>query len=275
MPELPEVETVCRGLAQHIIGRTITKVIVRSDSVIHNEDMDMKAFQRRLTGCVICGIERRGKYILWRLSEGWLVCHLRMTGKLLVRPIDTLPGKHDHVVFYLDNGEAIFYEDVRRFGGFIVADKDPRKRGVLSKLGPEPLTEDFGTKYFFESTRKRKRPIKTHLLDQTIVAGIGNIYADEILYSAGVRPRKSAMRVTRAEAEAIVSATKRILTAAIVAGGSTIRDYVDSDNRKGNFQQSHQVYGRAGAPCNRCGTTLKHITVGGRSSVYCPTCQKS
>lgn len=275
MPELPEVETVCRGLRRHIVGRTITKVVVRSDSVIHDQGMTIEAFQAHLEGCRICAVGRRGKYILLELDAGCLICHLRMTGKLLVRAGNVTPEKHDHVIFYLDDGQMLFYEDVRRFGGFNWRAGNAMCSEPLSKLGPEPLETAFNVDDFFKSTRKRKRPIKTHLLDQTIVAGVGNIYADEILFAAGVRPRKSAMRITRGEAEAIVNATKRILTEAIAAGGSTIRDYVDSENREGAFQLSHQVYGRAGEPCKQCGTVLKSITVGGRSSVYCPNCQKS
>lgn len=275
MPELPEVETVCRGLRRHIIGRTITKVVVRSDSVIHDKNLTVEKFIAGVEGRTILDIKRRGKYILFKLNKGWLVCHLRMTGKLLVYSAEVQPTKHDHVIFYLDNHMAVFYEDVRRFGGFNLCDDTATVMEQLAKLGPEPLEENFNANYFFESTRRRKRPIKTHLLDQSIVAGIGNIYADEILFAAGVRPRKSAMRLTRVEAQKMVDATKRILTEAIAAGGSTIRDYVDSNHQEGAFQLSHQVYGRAGEPCKRCGTALKSVTVGGRSSVYCPICQKS
>lgn len=275
MPELPEVETVCRGLRRHIIGRTITKVVVRSDSVIHDKNLTVEKFIAGVEGRTILDIKRRGKYILFKLNKGWLVCHLRMTGKLLVYSAEVQPTKHDHVIFYLDNHMAVFYEDVRRFGGFNLCDDTATVMEQLAKLGPEPLEENFNANYFFESTRRRKRPIKTHLLDQSIVAGIGNIYADEILFAAGVRPRKSAMRLTRVEAQKMVDATKRILTEAIAAGGSTIRDYVDSNHQEGAFQLSHQAYGRAGEPCKRCGTALKSVTVGGRSSVYCPICQKS
>lgn len=275
MPELPEVETVCRGLRRHIIGRTITEVVVRSDSVIHDQTMSAEVFVARVKGRTVCEVKRRGKYILLKLDEIWLICHLRMTGKLLFQSATEQPTKHDHVIFYLDDGNALFYEDVRRFGGFHLRAEDVMTTEPISKLGPEPLEEAFCAEYLFESTRKRKRSIKAHLLDQGIVAGIGNIYADEILFSAGVRPRKSAMRLSRVEAQAIVDASKHILSEAIIAGGSTIRDYVDSESREGTFQLSHQVYGRAGRPCKHCGTVLKCVAVGGRSSVYCPRCQKS
>lgn len=279
MPELPEVETVCRGLRARLIGRRIVSVEVRSKDVIHQADMDASGFAEALCGWSIAEIARRGKYILIRLIRDektrWLVCHLRMTGKLLVRPEGSLTGKHTHVIFALDDGQWLFYDDVRRFGGFICCDSDPCLVPPLVALGPEPLSEAFSPVSFYEHCRRRKRPVKSHLLDQSVVAGIGNIYADEILFRAGVRPRKSAARLTRAECAAIVSATKTVLEEAIDAGGSTIRDYVDSEMRQGSYQFAHQVYGRAGKPCRRCGTILKNVTVGGRSSVYCPKCQKS
>lgn len=274
MPELPEVETVCRGLRAQILGRRIEGVEVRNAAVIH-QNLAPADFAARLIGRSICTVERRGKYILIVLDQGWLVCHLRMTGKLLVRAQEAAPELHTHVVFALDGGLALHYNDVRRFGGFVWSDSDPRALAPLSALGPEPLEEDFDAAYLYASARGRKRPVKSHILDQGVVAGIGNIYADEILFRAGVRPKKSAARLTKAECAAIVRATKEILAEAIRAGGSTIRDYVDSSMRAGSFQLAHQVYGRAGKPCYSCGSILKSVTVGGRSSVYCPHCQKS
>lgn len=275
MPELPEVETVCRSLRKHIIGRTITSVVVRSDTVIRQGGGNAEGFQERLLSESVEKIERRGKYIVFVLSTCWLVCHLRMTGKLLARAADYHLGKHDHVVFELEDGQRLVYEDVRRFGGFYLSEESPYLSSPLSKIGPEPLEDVFNTDYFWKSMRQRQRPIKSHLLDQSVVAGIGNIYADEILFRAGIRPRKSSMRLSRREALLLVEATKYILQKAIEAGGSTIRDYVDSDNKTGAYQLSHQVYGRAGKPCLHCGAVLKSVVVGGRSSVYCPKCQKS
>lgn len=279
MPELPEVETICRGLRKHLLGRTIERVEVHSADVIHQKELDAAAFSRVLTSQTIEGVQRRGKYILFQLrhdgGESWLVCHLRMTGRLLLRPQDETHSKHTHAVFTLDDGRLLLYEDVRRFGGFTYHEQDPRMLPPLSDLGPEPLTETFSAEGFRVCCRGRKRPVKSQLLDQHIVAGIGNIYADEILFRAGVRPRKQAARLTRAECAAIVQATKEVLAEAIDAGGSTIRDYVDSEMQSGSYQFAHQVYGRVGEPCRRCGTILKSVSVGGRSSVYCPTCQKS
>lgn len=279
MPELPEVETICRGLRKHLLGRTIERVEVHSADVIHQKELDAAAFSRVLTSQTIEGVQRRGKYILFQLrhdgGESWLVCHLRMTGRLLLRPQGETRSKHTHAVFTLDDGRLLLYEDVRRFGGFTYHEQDPRMLPPLLDLGPEPLTETFSAESFRACCRGRKRPVKSQLLDQHIVAGIGNIYADEILFRAGVRPRKQAARLTSGECAAIVQATKEVLTEAIDAGGSTIRDYVDSEMQSGSYQFAHQVYGRAGEPCRRCGTILKSVSVGGRSSVYCPTCQKS
>ena len=275
MPELPEVETVCRGLRKHVLGKCITHVEVFYEPVIRQENLNSDTFSRLLENQMIHSIERRGKYIVFVVDQGWIVCHLRMTGKLLVRPGATNLNKHDLLVFTLSDGDWLVYEDIRRFGGFFFTKEDPYRQLPLQKLGPEPLEDAFNSDDFWKTCRKRQRPIKSHLLDQSVVAGIGNIYADEILFRAGIRPRKSTARLTKKEAAAIVNATKEILEEAVAAGGSTIRDYVDSENRQGSFQLSHRVYGRAQEPCYCCGTPLKSVVVGGRRSVYCPKCQKS
>lgn len=275
MPELPEVETICRGLRTQLLSRRIERVEVRSTDVIHQKDRTPEDFTAVLEKQSILAVERRGKYIVITLDNGWLVCHLRMTGKLLTRGCESRPDKHTHLVFWLDDGKTLQYHDVRRFGGFCYYSENPLTQPPLQLLGPEPLSDEFDAAIFWESCRGRRRPVKSHLLDQAVVAGIGNIYADEILFRAGVRPRKSAMRISKKEAAAITAATKSVLGEAVAAGGSTIRDYVDSENRQGGYQLAHQVYGRAGKPCQRCGMRLKQVTVGGRSSVYCPHCQKS
>lgn len=274
MPELPEVETVCRGLREKLRGRRIAQVVVRHPSIIH-QDMTPEDFEQRLQGRFIQDIERRGKYIVSVLDEGWLVCHLRMSGKLLAMDKNATLGKHDHLLVVLDDGSKLFYNDVRRFGGFYYSLENPNSSPPLSLLGAEPLEEDFNEAYLHKATRRRKKPVKSLLLDQHVVAGIGNIYADEILFAAGIRPRKRAERLTHKECASIVVQTKRILREAIQAGGSTIRDYVSSAGEEGGFQFSHQVYGRGGKACKKCGATLNQVEVGGRSSVYCPHCQKS
>lgn len=275
MPELPEVETVCRGLRRHILGETIEHVRIYYPPVIHQKNMTVEAFKQQLCGQTIKAVERRGKYIVLVLDKGWLVCHLRMTGKLLVRPNFTEKEKHDLASFTLKSGKHLLYEDVRKFGGFFFTQENPYTTSSLEKLGPEPLSDAFNDRVLWTGSRNRRRPIKSHLLDQSVVAGIGNIYADEILFRAEIRPRKSTACLTKKECRAIVCATKEVLQEAVEAGGSTIRDYVDAENQQGSFQLSHRVYGRAGQQCYQCGSTLKSITVGGRSSVYCPKCQKS
>lgn len=275
MPELPEVETVCRGLRMHLPARCIERVEIRSADVIHQTDISPDAFAAQLIGQTILDVKRRGKYVIFVLNHGWLLCHLRMTGKLLVRDSEEKIDKHTHLIMTLDDGQTLHYHDVRRFGGFAYYQEDPQQQRPLVFLGPEPLSGAFDVDSFYQSCRHHRRPIKAQLLDQSVVAGIGNIYADEILFRAGVRPRKSAARLSRKEARAIVAATRSVLTEAIAAGGSTIRDYVDSNAKKGVYQLAHQVYGRAGEPCLHCGTVLKQVIVSGRSSVYCPHCQKS
>lgn len=275
MPELPEVETVCRTLTPHLVNRHIMKTVVLNQQVVHHSKEDGAAFSRAVEGALIKEIARRGKYILLVLDHGWVVCHLRMTGKLLVKERAYQPQKHDHLVLYLEDGKQLVYEDVRRFGGLSYYEACPNQQLPLAKLGPEPLSDSFDGEYLYQRCQNRKKPIKSFILDQSIVAGIGNIYADEILFRAGIRPLKSAYRLRKVECERLAQATKEVLSEAILAGGSTIRDYVNSDAQEGSFQLSHRVYGRAGAPCVTCGTPLKRLVVGGRSSVYCPCCQKS
>lgn len=275
MPELPEVETVCRGLAAHLLDRRIERVAIFQRQVVHRPKEDSVSFSMLLQGRCIHRVERRGKYIILVLDEGWLVCHLRMTGKLLMKDGAYQKKKHDHLIFYLDNESQLVYEDVRRFGGVGFYSASPYTESPLSILGPEPLQEAFSSDYLYQCCQGRRKPIKSMILDQYVVAGIGNIYADEILFRAEVRPLKSAYRIRKIECERIVQVTKDVLQEAILAGGSTIRDYVNSDNKEGSFQLLHRVYGRSGEPCVKCGTSLKKVNVGGRSSVYCPHCQKS
>ena len=243
--------------------------------VIQQNNLSTEQFAKQLEGQKIKAVERRGKYILFVLENGWLVCHLRMTGKLLFRENKMDKGKHDLALFELESGKIIVYEDVRKFGGFFFIQENPYEYSKLTLLGPEPLSDAFNGTTLWKTTRNRKRPVKSHILDQSIIAGIGNIYADEILFRAGIRPRKCAQRLTKKECESIAQATREVLQEAIAAGGSTIRDYVDSENREGSFQLAHRVYGRSGQKCYQCGSVLKTVTVGGRSSVYCPKCQKS
>lgn len=276
MPELPEVETVRRNLEEYLGGHSIETVEVRTDSVIRKPAKDSEKFIAVLQGRIIETIDRRGKYLIFALQENcWLVVHLGMTGKVLVNKKEGDIDKHTHVVFNLDDGNQCHYHDVRKFGGLFLYTTDPYKEAPISKLGLEPFDNGFTAEYLYQVAKGRHIAIKSLLLDQHVVAGLGNIYADEVLFAAGVRPRKASHRLNRSEADRLVVYSRRILDEAIAAGGSTIRDYRDASGKAGQFQLAHKVYGRAGQACYVCGSRLEKVTVGGRTSVYCPKCQRS
>lgn len=276
MPELPEVEHVRRTLLPLLLQRRIDDTTVRHAKLIWRPKGDAVGFSHRLEGAVIEDIIRRGKYLVIVLSGGlYLVTHLRMTGKLLFKEKSAEADAHTHIIFRLDDGHQLFYHDVRKFGGMALWESDPFMEPPLSALGMEPLSEAFTCSYLWPILRGKHSAIKTVLLDQHIIAGIGNIYADEVLFDAGIRPRKSANRLTKRECGALVQSIHSILSAAVAAGGSSIRDYRDGLGRNGTFQDYHAVYGRSGQPCKKCGTVLKQVRIAGRSSVYCPACQKS
>lgn len=276
MPELPEVETVRKGLLNQCVGHVITAVEVREKKIIRRFTGSLDTFCGAVNGATIADVRRRGKYLIVLLDNAqWLVMHLGMTGKLYVRDADQSVDKHTHILFFLDNGKALHFNDVRRFGGVALWCTDPFLEPPLSLLGPEPLGASFTAAYVYAAAHAHRVAIKTLLLNQHIIAGLGNIYVDEALFAAGIRPRKRSDRLTRKEAQNLVPAIRRILQEAIQAGGSTIRDYRDATGAQGRFQLTHQVYGRGGLPCKTCATPLKKMVVGGRSSVYCPVCQKS
>jgi formamidopyrimidine-DNA glycosylase len=258
MPELPEVETVVRSLAPHLPGRRIVAAEFRSRHVTPG---NRAALARKLAGRIIQSVARRGKYILFHLDKGTLMVHLGMTGQLL---LDSTPSDHTYGVFHLDTG-LLVYRDPRQFGG-IFWNKD------LGKLGPEPL--EIAPAEFAGRLKKRKTRMKALLLDQTFVAGIGNIYADEILYSARVHPFAVAARLSKSRAVLVHQAMREILTLAIEHGGSSISDYVDAAGERGWFQMLHNAYGREGEPCLRCGGVIKRVLLAQRGTHFCPQCQK-
>ncbi len=274
MPELPEVETVVRQLERHLKTRTILGVethIPRLRKVLDVDKLTADCTARRIER-----IYRRGKYFVVDLSGGTaLLMHLGMSGSCRIRPASEAAAKHEHVVFTLDNGESWRFSDPRRFGVVqsfrTQVEKWPPPE--LASLGPEPLTDQFDAAYLFGATRKRKPAIKPFLLDQRVVAGVGNIYASELLFRAGVRPGRAAGRVTRRECARMVTATKEILEEAIAAGGTTIDTYQNVDGEAGRFDRQLQVYGRTGEPCVTCASPIKQQVHTGRSTFYCPTCQ--
>ncbi len=270
MPELPEVETVVRSLAPELVGRRVVEVSVRETRLRGGVAAD---FVARLTGRRIGAIRRRGKYLLAALDDGqvWLV-HLGMTGRLTLGTAEQGGLRHDHIVVRFDDGRLLTYNDPRRFGRVAVigAGSVPAETGE----GVDPLAPEFTAAALFALTRRRRTPIKALLMDQRRVAGLGNIYANEILFRAGIRPRRRAARLGRTDCERLVAATRAVLAEAIRRGGSSISDYRDGLGRSGWFQLRHGVYDRAGEPCRRCATVIRVRVVCGRSTFYCPNCQR-
>ncbi len=277
MPELPEVESLRRMLEQSACGRRIVAARIREPRLRRKVASD---FERMIARRRITAVRRRAKYLLIDLDGGiTLLVHLGMSGSLTHRGQDFCDSEfdpaHDHLRFELDDGTALVYNDPRRFGLLkLISTNQLGAADELKELGPEPLEEAFNTEYLFEKTRGRRVAIKNLLMDQRVVAGIGNIYACEILFGARVRPGRAAGRITRAEADQIVTSTKRILARAIDSGGTTFRNYRDSRGQPGRFATNLQVYGREGERCYVCRTPIKSKVLGQRSSFYCPACQR-
>ena len=272
MPELPEVETVRRSLLSRLVGRRIETVTVREPRLRRPIQSD---FAVRLTGRRIEDIERRAKYLLFRLSGGeCLLAHLGMSGALLVRPAYTAPEVHDHVRIGLNDGDELVLNDPRRFGLLKVgAAASVEAWPELRVLGPDPLDATLSAERVAELLRGRKRPIKNLLIDQAALGGVGNIYASEALFRAGIRPTRRACRIRKTEIAPLLHALRAVLREAVKLGGSSISDYRDGDGRPGYFQLRLRVYDRDGQPCIVCQTPIRRIVQTGRSSFYCPRCQ--
>lgn len=271
MPELPEVETTRCGLEPHLLGQRICAVIVR------NARLRMPIIPelvQLLPGKTISGIARRGKYLLIDCSQGWLILHLGMSGSLRILPAATPPEKHDHFDMVLENGNCMRLRDPRRFGAVIWTQTDPLRHPLLVRLGVEPLTDEFDGSWLYRITRDRKTSIKQTLMDGHLVVGVGNIYANEALFRAGIRPMLPAGRLGRERCERLAQAVRDVLRQAIAAGGSSLRDFVDSSGRPGYFQQQYFVYGRDGEPCRQCGSAIHLLRQGQRASFYCAQCQR-
>jgi formamidopyrimidine-DNA glycosylase len=270
VPELPEVETVVRGLAPELCGRRVVGVAVRDTRLRGGVARD---FAARLTGRRVLDLSRRGKYLLAALDDGriWLV-HLGMTGRLVLSAGGAAAEPHDHVVVRLEDGRLLTYNDVRRFGRMAVV--EPAALRLETGEGLDPLAPEFNPGALFALTRRRRTSIKALLMDQRRLAGLGNIYVNEILFHAGIRPGRRAAQLGRAECARIVGSTRSVLTEAIRRGGSSISDFRDGLGRRGWFQLRHRVYDRAGEPCRRCRTPIRHRVIVGRSSFYCPRCQR-
>jgi formamidopyrimidine-DNA glycosylase len=270
MPELPEVETTLRGIQPHLLNRRIVRITVRDTRLrwpvpdeVHNAE-----------GQSFTGFQRRGKYLLLHLQQGSLLIHLGMSGSLRIVQQAIAPEKHDHVDVELENGVLLRFNDPRRFGAFLWVDGDMQSHELLRNLGPEPLSDAFTADYLYQGSRKRSVAIKNFIMNGHVVVGVGNIYASEALFMAGIHPQRAAGRVSRQRYEGLVAAIRDVLSRAIKRGGTTLRDFVNSDGAPGYFAQELLVYDRAGSDCFQCGSAIRQKVIGQRSSYYCPACQR-
>jgi formamidopyrimidine-DNA glycosylase len=271
MPELPEVETTLRGIAPHFSKRRITDVVIRNPKLRWPIPENLP---KLLHGQVVRSLQRRAKYLLISFDHGTLILHLGMSGSLRILPLGTPAEKHDHFDLVLDDGQLMRLRDPRRFGAVLWQAGDAAQHPLLAALGPEPLGPDFNGEYLHLATRSRNAAIKLAIMDSHLVVGVGNIYANESLFRAGIRPQRAANKLSLPRCRHLAQNIKEVLLEAIKQGGSTLRDFVHSDGSSGYFQQNYFVYGRTGEPCRVCGTTIKQIRQGQRSTFYCPICQR-
>jgi len=271
MPELPEVETVARGLRQPLVGRTFTGVTARWPRTIAHPTVD--ELSNQIGGRRVVAVGRRGKYVVVELDRGYLLIHLKMSGRLQVVPPGEAPDEHTHTVFYLDDGRQLHFRDVRKFGRVYLVDDIEQVTGAL---GPEPLADAFTLDEFRRLLARRSGRLKSLLLNQTFVAGLGNIYADEALFAARLHPLRRADSLTADEQRWLYEAIRAVLSRAVANRGTTLDDqgYTDAEGRAGGYQDQIAVYGRTGAPCLVCQTPIERIVVGGRSTHFCPRCQR-
>lgn len=270
MPELPEVEVTRLGLAPRLTGRQVSRTVARVPALRYPLPTGLP---QRLQGKVLRGITRRGKYLLFDFGDGHLLVHLGMSGSLRLTGEDRIAEKHDHLDIAFD-GEVLRLRDPRRFGAVLWLAGEPAEHPLLAHLGAEPLSRDFSASALAAALQGRRIAIKPAIMDSGIVVGVGNIYASESLFRAGIDPRAPAGQVSRARLARLVPAIKATLRSAIRAGGSSLRDYVSCDGGLGDFQSRHQVYGRANEACRHCGTTIRMLRQSNRATYYCPRCQR-
>ena len=271
MPELPEVETTRRGIEPHLINRKVVEVIIRNPAMRWPVPENLA---NQLQGHTFKSIGRRAKYLLLAIGSGTLMIHLGMSGRLRIVTENIPVQKHDHLDICLDNKKILRFTDPRRFGSVLWIDDDPLEHLLLRSLGPEPLSDEFNAEYLFARSRHRKVTIKQFLMEGRIVVGVGNIYANEALFMAGIRPARLAGKISQDRYARLVDEVKAVLSSAIEQGGTTLRDFVSGDGKPGYFQQSLYVYGREGMSCKNCNSTLKLVRLGQRATVYCPQCQR-
>ncbi len=270
MPELPEVETARRGIAPHVLGESIAEVIVRDRRLRWPVPGNLN---KKLINRTLRKLSRRGKYLVFHFEHGAMILHLGMSGSLRIFTTNQPPEKHDHVDFVFQSGSRLRFRDPRRFGCILWTDADPMQHELLSSLGPEPLSDELTGDYLFRKSRKRTQSVKTFIMDSRVVVGVGNIYANESLFMAGIKPQRKAGKISRNEFMALARSVKNVLELALAKGGTTLRDFVNGTGEPGYFRHELQVYDRAGLPCYTCKTPVKVQRLGQRSTFYCPRCQ--
>lgn len=286
MPELPEVETTCQGIAPHLVGNTLTSVEIRNGSLrwpVSDEVYKLKNIPlgkslpptagdtAEADACVF----RRAKYIVIPLPKSQhLLIHLGMSGSLRITAKEDELKKHDHVIFNLSSGLQMRYHDPRRFGSVLWTDQDLASHRLLAKLGPEPLQDDFSKEYFIAKSKEKAKAIKLHIMDNHTVVGVGNIYACEALFLSGISPKLETGKVSKPRLAKLRENIRHVLQRSIDQGGTTLKDFIQSDGQPGYFKQQLNVYGREGEPCRNCESEIKRIVLGQRSTFYCPKCQK-
>jgi formamidopyrimidine-DNA glycosylase len=270
MPELPEVETTRRGIEPHLLNGHVTRLVVHERRLRWPVPTGL---ERTLAGQTVHSVARRGKYLLIGVDSGTLIVHLGMSGSLRLAQADTARLKHDHVELYLSGGSCLRYCDPRRFGAWLWTEADPFLHPLLASLGPEPLSRAFNGRQLFTMSRNSKQPIKTLIMNSHTVVGVGNIYANEALFLAGILPSRPANSLSKEEGQILANRIKTVLSRAIKRGGTTLRDFVGGDGKPGYFAQELLVYGRSGEACTHCSTTLIETRLGQRTTVFCPTCQ--
>lgn len=269
LPELPEIETSRRGIAPYLVGHTIIEAIVRNSCLRWPVADEIASLRDQ----IVVSVQRRAKYLLVELHIGWIIIHLGMSGSLKILLKDSIVQKHDHIDLVMSNGKILRYCDPRRFGCWLWSD-DINNTPVLAHLGCEPLEGDFNSQYLFEKSRHTRTHIKPWLMNTKLVVGIGNIYASESLFVAGIMPDRPANSLTLTETEKLVTAIKGVLLHSIQQGGTTLRDFLQADGKPGYFKQALHVYGRAGLPCTRCSGVIEVMKQGQRSTFFCRVCQQ-
>ncbi len=271
MPELPEVETTRRGILPYLKNKSIETVAVRNRQLRWPVPARLK---NHLSGQKILDITRRGKYLVFGFDHGHMLIHLGMSGSLRIVKSNSEIRKHDHIDWLINNGRVLRYHDPRKFGSVLWTSGEPGQHKLLKTLGPEPLSDTFDAGYLYEKSRKRQLAVKNFIMNSTVVTGVGNIYANEALFLAGIHPLRQAGKISFERYEALVTAIKNVLHAAIEQGGTTLRDFVNGDGNPGYFRQQLRVYQRAGQPCCVCKKPVRLLSIGQRASYYCTECQR-